>query len=280
VTVLAAAGAGLVVGRLIWSLLRGTFARPELQRANYRDHQVPTATGVVVGLAVLAVGAAWILIDATRDTISSTAFVRAGTVFTVTGFALLGFVDDLLGSGDARGFRGHVAALRKGRLTTGGVKLLGGGAVALVACGVVDPSSSPARLLADAALVALAANLGNLFDRAPGRTIKVGTLAGIALVTATGAPAALGLVAATGGAALALLPEDLGEELMLGDAGANALGGALGLGVVIAASEDTRLIVLVVLVAANLLSEVVSFSRVIDAVPPLRLLDRAGRRHP
>jgi UDP-N-acetylmuramyl pentapeptide phosphotransferase/UDP-N-acetylglucosamine-1-phosphate transferase len=67
---------------------------------------------------------------------------------------------------------------------------------------------------------------------------------------------------------------------MLGDAGANALGGALGLGVVMAGSGTTRLVVLAMLVAVNLASEVVSFSRVIDAVPPLRLLDRAGRRHP
>jgi hypothetical protein len=33
-----------------------------------------------------------------------------------------------------------------------------------------------------------------------------------------------------------------------------------------------------VLVMLNLASEAVSFSRVIDAVPPLRALDRAGRR--
>jgi hypothetical protein len=133
--------------------------------------------------------------------------------------------------------------------------------------------------LADAGLVALAANLGNLFDMAPGRAIKVGTVAAVALVAATGAPAALAGAAAVGGSALAVLPEDLGEELMLGDTGANALGAALGLGVVLVCDERTRVVVLVVVAAANLASEVVSFSRVIDAVPPLRLLDRAGRRH-
>jgi UDP-N-acetylmuramyl pentapeptide phosphotransferase/UDP-N-acetylglucosamine-1-phosphate transferase len=65
---------------------------------------------------------------------------------------------------------------------------------------------------------------------------------------------------------------------MLGDTGANALGGALGVGVVLTASDLALAIVLAALAAANVLSELVSFSRIIDAVPPLRALDRAGRR--
>jgi hypothetical protein len=36
--------------------------------------------------------------------------------------------------------------------------------------------------------------------------------------------------------------------------------------------------VLLVVAGLNLTSEVVSFSRVIDRVPPLRTLDRLGRR--
>jgi hypothetical protein len=36
--------------------------------------------------------------------------------------------------------------------------------------------------------------------------------------------------------------------------------------------------VLAALLAANLASEVVSFTRVIEAIPPLRAIDRAGRR--
>jgi hypothetical protein len=64
---------------------------------------------------------------------------------------------------------------------------------------------------------------------------------------------------------------------MLGDAGANPLGAVLGVGVVVACSPDVRLVVLVTVAALNVLSEVVSYSVVIDRVPPLRFLDQLGR---
>jgi len=80
------------------------------------------------------------------------------------------------------------------------------------------------------------------------------------------------------GAAAALLVPDLREELMLGDVGANVVGGVLGLGLVLVAAPEVRTIALVVVAALNLASEAVSFSRVIDRTPPLRALDRAGRR--
>jgi hypothetical protein len=201
---------------------------------------------------------------------------RALVLIVAFGFGLLGLADDLLGEGDERGFRGHVAALVHGRLTTGGLKLLGGAAVAVVA---VAPraGSSLGRLLADGALVALAANLGNLLDRAPGRVTKVATAAFVVLAIGVRGAHALGGVAVVVGAALALLLDDLHERLMLGDAGANVLGGALGLGVVVTCAPSTRVVVLIVVAALNLVSEVVPFSRVIDAVAPLRFLDRSGR---
>ncbi|MGH9177930.1 MAG: hypothetical protein ACRD0N_05175, partial [Acidimicrobiales bacterium] len=88
---------------------------------------------------------------------------------------------------------------------------------------------------------------------------------------------ALAGVAVVAGAAGALLLDDLRERLMLGDTGANALGGAVGLGVVLACAPATRTAVLVAVAALNLASEAVSFGRVIDAVPPLRAVDRWGR---
>src|SRR3546814_16562081 len=65
---------------------------------------------------------------------------------------------------------------------------------------------------------------------------------------------------------------------MLGDAGANVLGAVWALSVVLTTAATTRTAVLVALVVLNLASELVSFSAVIDRTPPLRALDRLGRR--
>jgi UDP-N-acetylmuramyl pentapeptide phosphotransferase/UDP-N-acetylglucosamine-1-phosphate transferase len=96
-------------------------------------------------------------------------------------------------------------------------------------------------------------------------------------VAAVGLEPQLAGVALAVGAAAGLLVPDLRERLMLGDSGANVLGAVLGLGVLLTCSPGVRLVVLVVVLALNLVSEVVSFSRVIDRVAPLRALDRLGR---
>jgi hypothetical protein len=272
-----AALVGFLAGRLLWVLVRPAFTTSITVRENWRGREVVTAAGIVLPLSALVVEAGRAVAGAGgAGEAGGLTGARALVLLVALGFGLLGAVDDLLGEGDARGFRGHLASLLGGRLTTGGVKLVGGVAVALVAVAPVS-GESVGRLLTDGALVALAANLGNLFDRRPGRVIKVASVAFVALAVATGAAHALGGVAVVIGAALALLLDDLHERVMLGDAGANVLGAALGLGVVVSCAPRTRIVVLVVVAALNLLSEVVSFSRVIDAVPPLRFLDRTGR---
>ena len=67
---------------------------------------------------------------------------------------------------------------------------------------------------------------------------------------------------------------------MLGDTGANVLGAVLGLALVLAAAPSTRVAVAAVLLVANLVSEVVSFSRLIERVAPLRAFDALGRVGP
>jgi UDP-N-acetylmuramyl pentapeptide phosphotransferase/UDP-N-acetylglucosamine-1-phosphate transferase len=162
--------------------------------------------------------------------------------------------------------------------------MLAGPAIALV---VVQPVSGQSLLwlLVDGAVVALAANTANLLDRAPGRVTKV-AVAGFAALTASAlvstggrVPSLLGAGVALG-AVLALLVPELREELMLGDTGANALGAAIGLGVVLTQSPTSTAFVAAVLLAMNLLSEWVSFSEVIERVGPLRALDHLGRRRP
>jgi 4-amino-4-deoxy-L-arabinose transferase-like glycosyltransferase len=52
----------------------------------------------------------------------------------------------------------------------------------------------------------------------------------------------------------------------------------LGLAVVLGSRDSIRLVVMLVLLGFNVAAEMVSFSRVIDAVPPLRWFDRLGSR--
>lgn len=285
--ILAAVVVGYLGARLTWLAARPLFALPALARHNFRGRPLPTAAGIVLPLAA-------VLVEGGRAVVGSFAVgdgpevtgVRGLVLLAALGYGLLGLIDDLAGGGGGvpaadggaeQGFRGHLGALAHGRVTTGALKLLGGAVLALL---VVAPivGESPGRLLADGALVALCANLANLLDRAPGRTVKCSVGAFAVLVLAAQRESALSGTAVVVGAALGLLLDDLHERLMLGDTGSNVLGAVLGLGVVAACGPAARDIVLVLVAALNVAGELVSFSRVIDAVPPLRALDRAGRR--
>ena len=99
---------------------------------------------------------------------------------------------------------------------------------------------------------------------------------GAALEPSSG-PGALLTLAAPLGAAIALLPEDLGERAMLGDAGANALGALLGVAAAASLSRPARLVLLAAITGLTAASEVVSFTAVIERTPALRWLDMLGR---
>ena len=196
---------------------------------------------------------------------------RAAAALAGAGAAGFGGYDDLAGSGDRRGFRGHLSALREGQLTTGAVKIGGIGATGVAAAAMLG--GSPVDVAINAGLVAGSANLLNLFDLRPGRAIKV-ALAAAAGLRAPVAPGA----AAVAGSAAALLGEDLGERAMLGDAGANALGAVLGTAAAASLPRGVRLAALAGITGLTAASEVVSFTKVIERTAPLRRLDMLGRR--
>ena len=257
-TVVLAAATTAALAFVLWRAMAATFDLEVFLRRNYRDVQLPTAAGVVIPVTVLVIEATITVADALgADVDAATIPGRRLALLAAVGFSLLG-------AGQSGGFRGHLREAARGRLTTGAVKLFGGAALAVVVVAAGTEGRSLGRLVADAALVALAANLANLLDRAPGRVTKscAGAFAVLAIATGFG-PELVG-PALVVGAGLGLLVPDLRERCMLGDAGANPLGAAVGVGVVLA--------------ALNVASEVVSFSKVIDQVPPLRFLDRLGRR--
>jgi len=111
-------------------------------------------------------------------------------VLLVIGAALFGLADDVFGGSEDKGFRGHIGALRSGRLTTGMLKLVGIGALAFVTstsvASTIDVTDSwvgattgwmhggliALTWLASTLVIALAANLLNLTDLRPGRAMK------------------------------------------------------------------------------------------------------------
>ncbi len=281
-TVVLGVAVGFLAAQLIWKMSAGLFASVVLQRPNYRSHYLPTGVGIVLALAVAVVeGGRALAAAAGVGAVQGPGVARTVMLAGVFGFGALGFVDDVLGGDAERGWKAHLRALVAGRLSAGGIKLFGGGVLALMLASAAGSAASGGggvlRLAADGALVALAANLANAFDRAPGRTIKVSLVAWAGLSVAAGGGAAAVALAPVMGAALGLLPEDLGEKLMLGDAGANALGAALGLGALLTLGPGARLIVTAVLLVLNVAADLISFSKVIRSTPALDRLDQLGR---
>jgi len=243
-------------------------------RTNHRGEQVTLLEGPAVAVGAIA-GA---LAQATLGPIRS-GTARSGTAMALAGAgaAAFGGYDDLAGSGDRRGFRGHLGALRHGEVTTGAIKLGGIGVTGLASAAIA--AGSTADVVINAGLVAGGANLLNLFDLRPGRAIKVAVASG-ALIAAggsvTGRRASVAVPLAAG---LSLLPEDLAERAMLGDCGANALGAMLGAAAA-GLPRPARIALLAGITGLTAASEKVSFTKVIERTPALRRLDALGRRPP
>jgi hypothetical protein len=162
----------------------------------------------------------------------------------------IGLADDAW-SGPERGFRAH---LRAGR-TTGVLKLVGIPLVGLLRT----------RSVSGAVLVGLSANFLNQLDTRPGRALKAYLLA----APAVDAPLLL---------AVLLLPYDLREMGMLGDAGSNGLGAVLGLSSVNRFTGRGRWVAISALAGLTLLGESRSLGELIERTPGLRELDAFGRR--
>jgi hypothetical protein len=268
--------AGAYAARAALAALRASPAAPALERTNFRGRTVSLAGG-----PALAAGAA-----VTAAAGAPSAPAAAAALVAGLGSGAVGLYDDVVGGRPehkAKGFAGHLGALREGRVTSGLVKIAGVGAAGLAAAALLaaDPARRRRRALGTAVDVALgagvvagSANLFNLLDLRPGRALKAGLLLSAPLAAGrTG-----GLVAGPAGAAAGLLPADLDERVMLGDAGANAYGAILGVALAARTGPAGRAGLLAALAALTAASERVSFTQVIQNTRGLRELDALGRR--
>jgi UDP-GlcNAc:undecaprenyl-phosphate/decaprenyl-phosphate GlcNAc-1-phosphate transferase len=196
-------------------------------------------------------------------------------VAAVVGLWVVGAIDDAFG-GPVRGIGGHVASLLRGRPATGLLKLAAG-VTAAVVLGVAL-GGGPVRVAASVVLIAVATNVWNALDVVPGRALKAGIVALVPLLAAAW-QGDYGLVAAAVlGGSLGVLPFDLAERGMLGDAGSNPLGLVIGTGMAGILPTPWVVVAAAAGLALQLAAETVTISRLIDAIPPVRWFDRLGRK--
>jgi len=260
-------------------LLR-TLAASGHTRPNYRERMLPFPFGILVPAAATLALIPLMLLDrlASVQVLHPEVLVIALYAF---GVIALGLIDDTIGGaaredGEAapRGWRGHGAALARGEFSTGALKAAGSLGLALLAAGYLGLSDS--RWLLATGVLVLATNAFNVLDLRPGRSIKAFVLLGAGLAIGAGLRPlwSIGLFA---GPALVAGAYDLRERAMIGDTGANLLGGLAGLWLVLTLSGTGQIVALVLLAAMTIYGELRSISKLVERTPGLRELDSWGR---
>jgi UDP-N-acetylmuramyl pentapeptide phosphotransferase/UDP-N-acetylglucosamine-1-phosphate transferase len=235
---------------------------------NHRGLLLPLALGwSVAGASVVVLGARAIA-DAVAGRVR-----RPSEAWAVLAIAIVfaaGVLDDRQPS-RRRGLVAHLRAVTRGEVTTGVVKLVA--AVIAAAVWVAASHGSFWRATLGVPVIAGCANLVNLLDVAPGRAVKGALVAAVVLAFVR----ADALVLVTLGACLGVLVPDLRERAMLGDAGSNVIGIMLGITLYDRVGTLGLAVALTIILALHALAETVSFSRIIEATPPIRWVDRLGR---
>ncbi|GAB6087798.1 MraY family glycosyltransferase [Alkaliphilus crotonatoxidans] len=250
--------------------LQGLLIEGNMIKKNYQGKAIPVGMGIAIVPVLLLSNILQNIFLRNNDPIS---LLFMSAIVTI---AFVGVLDDMLGNRDTLGFKGHIGALFKGKITTGALKLLIGGMVAFkVSLALSRPISS---FIIDLMILGLMTNLLNLLDLRPGRAIKFFILIdAILLLSGIMRELSLQLVSLLG-FSLAYLPFDLKGKGMLGDVGANPLGIALGIGIVYSLSLRLRLIILVLLLFIHLIAEKHSITALIKKNRILNYLDELGRK--
>jgi hypothetical protein len=249
---------------------------------NFEGKTLPVA-GVLPAIAwsvSLAVGAMFLAVFHIASPAITQALVACIAALCLA--AIAGFVDDVCPVSE-KGFRGHLMALVRGRITPGFVKL----AVVGIGSALVAAYSGRGQFefAVDTVTIALTANAINLLDLRPGRAVKV-VLAGegVVLTLACIVSAHVGSAASVLLGASGLIPFgvflglDLRKKAILGDSGANPAGVGLGAGFAFALSGNiyAKLALLALVFGINLFAETGSITKVIDDNRILKALDELG----
>lgn len=245
-------------------------------RRNFRNTDVNLSGGIGLSLGLLMNNAS--LRGETNQ--SSLRQVLTASQIATLSAAISGGIDDFAESTEnsRKGLKGHFGALREGVITTGLLKVVGIGTGSAIAAAVLPSNSDRmggklADWMINTGIIAGCANVHNLLDLRPGRVLKFSTPLQLLGTFSQNWP--LSIVNYLGIATS--FPTELSEKTMLGDTGANALGAATGVLLAARPNRVLRGFELAIIVFLTLLSEKVSFSKIIETNSVLSRVDRLGR---
>lgn len=237
-------------------------------KENYKGESIPNSMGIIFVFNILSVSPLLLIIESKSTYPQILIFVLG--IF-VMGFA--GLIDDFMGGKDVKGFKGHIKMLIKGKFTTGGLKAVFGGLIAILVSLIVFENT--ADFFINIILISLFTNFINLLDLRPGRALKTFLILSVPLLVFLN-NIFKSIILSSIGASLAYLPYDIKGKSMLGDIGANSLGITLGIAAT-AFPLNIKIAIVIFLAAANLYSEKYSISTLICGNKILNFIDELGR---
>jgi len=239
-----------------------------LVKPNFKHKTIPASYGIIM-LGYMLAGLAFI-----ATMFPLTRILVIPVMFTASSMCILGFVDDVFGSREASGFRGHFRMLLgQGKLTTGAAKAIGGGLVGISA-GYFIADGNNIRWILAALLIPLGANTLNLLDLRPGRACGFLLFALLLVIPFAYGNANWVIVALVAVVTLAFaIPDGLGKAMM-GDSGSNQLGAILGVLVASQAHILFQITAVICMVGIQLYSEKHSITALIERNQLLRKIDR------
>lgn len=236
-----------------------------LRRRSFQGKELPTGLGIVFLPAVLLACS----ISLRSSSPYTTLPIPVPQVLFLLAVLSLGLLDDIFGSREEGGLTGHLKALLlHGKVTTGFIKAAGILAASFLLFFFQGPLSREVWI--QILLVPLMANAMNLLDTRPGRAgivFLVLQVAPVPFLLAGGLaqkltlhPFSLLLASSVAG----YLPFDLGRRVMMGDAGSNLLGAALGIYMVELLSPWGQAALLACLVMFHLVTEKYSLNSILE----------------
>lgn len=263
--------AGVIIFAVIWNLAIFRLSpKLNLIKLNYNKRPIMASYGIVE-FVYIAVAVCVLYIFG----LCKSQFVYL-YLFTMGSMWILGILDDIFGSREVGGFKGHFKKLIfEHKITTGAIKAIGGGIVSLYAGWMITGGESLVKWAIAFIVIALATNTLNLLDLRPGRAAAVFFLGlAVTYIAALGNIAAPWIVASIVIVTIIFAITDSRGKAMMGDSGSNSVGAAMGLGIVINTGIAAQIISITIFAAIHIYSEKHSISALIEKNRVLNWIDR------